>query len=212
MSWAMSLSAFSERFKVTEDGGKTKTCITEVINISNEREANNCVYLFTPFTEGDPVGTLMFEFIMNPNNEKSVEIKNSAITILRDIKNADVSRIELQIHLANGEYLMFNAADIPDWKQTDWRQIVSVSYNRDEGSYRSSFLFPLEHLYSSTTDLDSRQKKRHAYVLKQLQNFTITKLVVIDRMQNATIELEIPFQRPTSETFNDMINRVKKMK
>lgn len=212
MIMALSVSAHSEKFKVAENGGKTRTCITEVVNVSNERPGNNCVYLFTPYTDGRPEGTLVFEFIMSPDNEKSVEIKNSAVAILRDIKNVDKSRIELQIHLANAEYLMFNAADIPDWKQQDWRQIVHVMYSREEQQYRSSFMFPLEHLYSSTTDLDTRAKKRHEYVLKQLQNFTITKLVIIDRMDNATIELEIPFQRPTADTFCDMITKVKKMK
>lgn len=212
MSMAMSLSAYSEKFKVAENGGKTRTCITELVNVSNERPGNDCVYLFTPYTEGRPEGTLVFEFLLNSENEKSLEIKNSAVAILRDIKNVDRSRIELQIHLANNEYLMFNAADIPDWQQQDWRQIVNVVYSREEKHYRTSFMFPLEHLYSSTTDLDGRVKKRHDYVLKQLQNFTITKLVIIDRMENATIELEIPFQRPTAETFNDMVNKVKKMK
>lgn len=212
MSMAMSLSAYSEKFKVAENGGKTRTCITELVNVSNERPGNDCVYLFTPYTEGRPEGTLVFEFLLNSENKKSLEIKNSAVAILRDIKNVDRSRIELQIHLANNEYLMFNAADIPDWQQQDWRQIVNVVYSREEQHYRTSFMFPLEHLYSSTTDLDTRVKKRHEYVLKQLQNFTITKLVIIDRMENATIELEIPFQRPTAETFNDMVNKVKKMK
>lgn len=212
MTVALSISAHSEKFKVAENGGKTRTCISEVVNVSNERPGNNCVYLFTPWTEGRPEGTLVFEFIMTPDNDKSVEIKNAAVAILRDIKNVDKSRIELQIHLSNGEYLMFNAADIPDWQQHDWRQIVHVVYSKEEQQYRSSFMFPLEHLYSSTTDLDTRVKKRHDYILKQLQNFTITKLVIIDRMENATIELEIPFQRPTANTFCDMITKVKKMK
>lgn len=211
MALAVSVSAHSEKFKVADNGGKTRTCISEVVNVSNEHPGNNCVYLFTPYTEGRPEGTLVFEFLLDPENKKSLEIKNSAVAILRDIKNVDMSRIEMQIHLANGgEYLMFNASDIPDWKQEDWRQIVRVVYSKEDQQYRTSFMFPIEHMYSSTTDLDTRAKKRHAYILKQLQNFTITKLVIIDRMENATIELEIPFQRPTAETFSNMIIKVKK--
>lgn len=207
---ATTAGAFSEQYKVFESSRRTKTCRTNVINITNEREPLLCTYVFTPQVEGNKEGTLLFEFLLNPNNEKSVEIKDKLVAVLKDLKGPDQSRVIISLHLSNGERIYFDASDFPDWTKDEWRQLIRVSYDKSSNEWRSQIMFPLEHMWSSEQDLPMSTKRRHKYILDRLQNYSIQKLSVTDVYGRVNISLEIPFVRPTDGTFSGMIKKCKK--
>lgn len=202
--------AFTEQFKVFESGKKTNTCRTNVVNITNEREPLFCTYVFTPFTEGRKEGTLLFEFLLNPNNEKSMEIKDKVVEVLKDLKEGGDSRVVLTLEMSDGERLYFDASDFRDWNKQEWRQLLRVTYDKATSEWRTQVMFPLEHLWSNQQNLSASTGKRHKFVLNKLQNFSIRKLLVTDIYGRVKIELEVLFERPTDGTFSGMVRKCKK--
>lgn len=205
-----SVWAFSEQFKIFESDKKTKSCRTSVVNITNEREPLFCTYVLSPNVGGAKVGTLLFEFILNPNNPKSVEIKDRLVAVLRDLKGQDDSRVVISLVLTNNERLYFDASDFSDWQKDEWRQLLRVSYDKETTEWRSQVMFPLEHMWSSERDLPASTRKRYQYVIERLQSYSIKQLCVSDVYGRVHIELEVPFERPTDGTITNMIKRCKR--
>lgn len=203
--------AFTEQFKMFDNGPKTKTCRTTNINITNERDPMYCSYVFTPYQKGKNEGTLLFEFLMNPDNEKSVEIKNKVLTLLKELKDEPNAKVSISLGMKNGESLYFDSDCMGDWKTEEWRQLLRVGYDRDNGEYRTYIMFPLEQVRSSEGE-QSRAKKRHKHVVERLQANNIIKIIVKKTSTRGNVELEIPFERPTDGTFTDMIKKIKNKK
>ncbi len=212
MAYAGVSMAFTEQFQIFDNGPKTKSCRTANLNITNEREPVFCSYVFTPYRGGKKEGTLLFEFLMNPDNPTSVNIKNEALAVLKELKNTPSTEISLSLELTGGERLYFDPSTIHDWSTGEWRQLIHVTYDRDNGDYRTYIMFPIEQLWSSTQKLSSSSKSRHKYILKRLQNANIDFISIKATTPNDVIQLTIPFQRPTKDTFNNMVQRIKKGK
>lgn len=204
--------AFTEQFQIFDNGLKTKSCRTANLNITNEREPMFCSYVFTPYRGGKKEGTLLFEFLMNPDNPTSVNIKNEVLAVLKELKSTPDTEISLSLELTGGERLYFDPSTIHDWSSEEWRQLLHVSYDRDNGDYRTYIMFPIEQLWSSTQKLGRSSKSRHKYILKRLQNANINFITITATNANQSIQLTIPFQRPTKDTFNNMVLRIKKGK
>lgn len=203
--------AFTEQFKMFDNGPKTKTCRTGNLNVTNERDPMFCSYVFTPFQRGKKEGTLLFEFLMNPDNEKSVEIKNKVLVLLKNLKEEPNAKVSISLELKDGENLYFDSNCMGDWKTEEWRQLLRVGYDRDNGEYRTYIMFPLEQMRSDQRELNSN-KKRHNHVIDQLQAKNIVKIIVKKISTRGNVELEIPFERPTDGTFTDMIKKIKNKK
>lgn len=203
--------AFTEQFKLFDNGPKTKSCRTTVVNISNERDPLYCSYVFTPYQRGKKEGTLLFEFLMNPDNETSVEIKNKVLAILKSLKEESWAKVSITIEMNDGEQFIFDSTSLGDWSPQEWRQLLRVSYDRENGDYRTYIMFPLEQMRSSQQEL-ATAKKRHKHIIERLVAQNISRILVNKNTAQGVIELAIPFQRPTDGTFTDMLRRIKKKK
>lgn len=211
LAYVGNVAAFSEQFKVFDNGPKTKSCRSVITNITNERDPMYCSYIFTPFQKGKKEGTLLFEFLMNPDNEKSVEIKNKVLEILKVLKTEQNAKISIALEMSDGERIYFDSNCLGDWTTEEWKQLLRVGYDRDNGEYRTYIMFPLEQMHSDKHELTS-PSKRHKNVLARLQAVNISRITVSKNSAKGVIELEIPFQRPTDGTFTDMVKKIKSKK
>lgn len=211
MLCAGSVQAFTEQFKMFDNGPKTKSCRTAVVNITNEREPMYCAYVFTPYQKNKKEGTLLFEFLMNPGNPKSVEIKTQLLDLLKSLKEDQWAKVSISIEMKDGEVFTFDGSTMTDWDNTVWRELIRVSYDKDNGQYRSYIMFPLEQMESSNGTLSS-PKRRHKQIVECLQTKNIVKVRVQKNSARGSIDLEIPFERPTDGTFTDMISKIKNKK
>ena len=201
--------AYTEQYKVFDSGKRAKTCRTNVVNITNERNPLFCTYVFTPYADKRDEGTLLFEFLLNPDNQKSIEIKNQMVAVLKGLKAPGDMNVCITLTLSDGEELRFDASGIRDWTKDEWHQLLMVSYDKATAEWRTQIMLPLEQLISSQSADIEGPHKRHKYVLQKLQNFTIKMLRVSADKGADHIELSIPFNRPTDGTFSSMIKRCK---
>lgn len=205
------VQAFTEQFKMFDNGPKTKSCRTAILNITNERDPLYCSYVFTPYQGGKKEGTLLFEFLMNPDNSKSVEIKNKILSVLKELKAESWAKVSIALEMSDGEQLYFDSSCLGDWTSEEWRQLLRVGYDRENGEYRTYIMFPIEQLKSSKEELTSA-KKRLKHAIERLQAARISKILVTKNSARSLIELEIPLERPTDGTFTEMMKRIKKKK
>ena len=204
------LSAKVDRYKSDVDVDKTINHITYELPLYYAKDRTNLVGSYTLATNvrNKQSGSLSFEFKEN-DCELSQNLRKAILRVMQDYTSDSRAHISIGFELASGETFIFDASYFQDWKQSEWRNLVRVTYNKDTEEYRSYIMFPLDYLVSSKKNLSGNSKTRYKYLLKVLAESNIKRIFVKDMSEHENINISIPIHRPTAETMDDMINRKK---
>ena len=203
-----SLYARVDRYKSDIGHDKTINHITYELPMYFGKDRTNLVGTYTLATNvgGKDSGTLSFDF-RETENPFSQEIRSAMLRISKDIHDTDNPRISISFTLSNGEQLVFDGSYFHDWAVKEWNQLIHVSYNRETQEYRTYIMFPLEYMKSNIKTMPKRSADRYKYVLKALAKNDIVMLQVRDESRNANVKINIPIDRPTAETMDNMLKK-----
>ena len=202
------LFARVDRYKTDVGADKTVNHITYVLPLHYAADRTNLEGSYTLATNigGKKRGTLSFDFKQTAN-KFSLELRNAVLRIAKDLRETQNPDVSISFTLATGEKFTFDGSYFQDWKKEEWNDLLHVTYNNESDEYRSYIMFPLEYLKSSAKDLSGKASKRYEYVLKALSKNNIVLIQIVDESSNANVKINIPIDRPTAETINDMLNK-----
>lgn len=203
-----SLFARVDRFKTDVDADKTKNHVTYELPLYFSEDRTNLLGIYTLATNvgGKKSGTLSFDF-RETDNQFSKEIRIKMLQIAKGIHENSNPRVAIKFKLNSGEEFTFDGSFFHDWNKNEWNQLIHVTYNADSKLYRTFIMFPLEYMKSSVRDLTGNTGNRYKYMLKAISDHDIVQIQVIGENEGKRVVIDIPIDRPTSETINAMCKK-----
>lgn len=207
MMFTGSLFAAIDRYKTDIDVDHTINHITYELPFYYAKDRTNLMGVYTLATNvgGKSSGTLSFDF-KETENAFSRELRMSILRVAKDIHDSQNPDITISFTLSSGEKLYFDGSYFMDWNKNEWNQLLHVTYDRETKIYRSYIMFPLEYMKSNARSMARKSADRYKYVLKALSKNDIVLIQITDESRNAHVKIDIPIDRPTAQTMNDMIN------